>query len=358
MKRSFMIINSLTLLLIGGFAFHSTDALAQAKKPELPPAAVKLVQPQKGDITRTITLPGVVAANQQVALYAKVGGYLKSITVDKGDRVKQGELIAEVEVPELLADQAKYKAEVMVAELDYKRIMEAQKKAPDLVVLQSVDAARGKYEVTKANLERAETLLGYCKITAPFSGVITRRTVDPGAFIPAATSSSSAQTMSLVTLSDFSVVRVQVAIPESESSLVRNGIPAAITAEGLPGVTIPGKVTRYTHSLDETTRTMLVEIDLPNGDGKLLPGMYASVKLGIETRTNVLLIPTAALMVEKSGSSVFMVSDSKAKKAPVKTGFNDGTMVEITEGLKPEEQVILLGKQTLNPGQTVTVENK
>lgn len=357
MKRSILIINSLAFLLIGGLALHSTGALAQVKKPESA-VSVKLVQPHSGDITRSIILPGVVAANQQVALYAKVGGYLKSIAVDKGDKVKQGEFIAELEVPELLADQSKYKAEVMVAELDYKRIMEAQKKAPDLVVLQSVDTAKGKYEVTKANLERAETLLGYCKITAPFSGVITRRSVDPGAFIPAATSGSSAQTMPLVTVSDFSIVRVQVAVPESESSLVKNGIPASVMVEGLQGVALPGKVTRYSHSLDENTRTMLVEIDLPNSEGKLLPGMYASVKLGIETRTNVLLTLTAALMVEKSGSSVFMVADSMARKVPVKTGFNDGTMVEITEGLKPKEQVILLGKQSLNPGQAVTVENK
>src|SRR6185436_11377841 len=111
----------------------------------------------------------------------------KTITVDKGDRVKEGDLIADIEVPEMLADIARYKAEVEVAELDYKRLSESQKKMPDLIVPQVVDNAKSKLEIGKANLERTQTLLNYAKITAPFAGMITKRMVDPGAFIPAAT---------------------------------------------------------------------------------------------------------------------------------------------------------------------------
>src|SRR5205823_1609975 len=156
---------------------------------------------------------------QAATVYAKVTGYLKAITVDKGDGVKEGALLAEIEVPELLADRAKYKAEVEVSGLDYKRLAEAQKKAPDLVIPLSVDTARGKLEVAKAGLERAETLLQFTKIAAPFSGVITRRMVDPGAFIPAATAGSTPQNAALLTLMDFNTIRLQVAVPEAESSL-------------------------------------------------------------------------------------------------------------------------------------------
>src|SRR5690242_10987279 len=113
MKKSFTIINLLTLLLFAASGFTGAEAVAQTKKPE-PAVSVKLVQPHRGDITRNVVLPGNVTANQQVALYAKVGGYLKSISVDKGDEVKQGDVIAEVEVPELIADQTKYKAEMLV----------------------------------------------------------------------------------------------------------------------------------------------------------------------------------------------------------------------------------------------------
>ena len=155
-----------------------------------PPLEVKAIHPFRGEITRSVTLPGEIKPYQQATLYAKVTGYLKTITLDKGDPVQEGALLAEIEVPELLADAARYKAEVEVADIDYRRVSEAQKKAPDLVVPLSVDAAKGRYEVAKANLERAATLLKFTKIIAPFSGVITRRMVDVGAFIPAATAGS------------------------------------------------------------------------------------------------------------------------------------------------------------------------
>src|SRR6266581_6082698 len=163
-----------------------------------PPLEVKTVHPKRGSITRNVTLPGEVKAYQQATLYAKVAGYLKTSSVDKGDFVKEGALLAEIEVPELLADVTKYKAEVEVAELDYQRLSESKKKAPDLVVPQTVDEAKGKLDIAKANLERTETLINYAKIIAPFSGVVTRRMVDPGAFIPAATSGSAAQNAALL----------------------------------------------------------------------------------------------------------------------------------------------------------------
>src|SRR3989454_12489953 len=298
-----------------------------------PAVSVQVVHPRKGEITRYITLPGNVLAYQQATLYAKVAGYLKTMSVDKGDQVKQGGLIADIEVPEMLADLARYKAEVEVAELDYKRLSESQKKLPDLVVPQTVDNAKGKLDVAKASLERTETLLGFAKITAPFSGVITKRMVDPGAFIPAATSGSAAQNAAIVTLTDFNRVRVQVAVPELETSLITTGQPVGVTVDGLPGRSFDGKVTRFSYALDEATKTMLAEIELPNPKLELRPGMYAIVKIGIERKDDALLVPVDALVVERAGAFVFTVNDSKAKKTRVQAGFNDGTSVEIVSGV-------------------------
>src|SRR5439155_3310850 len=177
----------------------------------LPPIAVRTTTVKKGEATRSITLPANVLPYQQATLYAKVTGYIKTVNVDKGDEVKAGALLADIEVPELLADRARYQAEAEIAALDYRRAGDAQKKAPDLVVPQAVDEARSKSDIAKANLERTETLLSFTKITAPFPGVVTKRMVDPGAFIPAATSSSAAQNAGLFTLMDFSKVRVQAA---------------------------------------------------------------------------------------------------------------------------------------------------
>ncbi|MDB6124322.1 MAG: Efflux transporter, family, subunit [Pedosphaera sp.] len=347
-------VNLLSLLLIILIAGCSKSETPSPQK-EPAPLTVKLVQPKHGDITRTVSLPANILPNQQAALYAKVGGYLKTIHVDKGDSVKQGDLLAEIEVPELLADEAKFKAELSVADIDYQRILEAQKKAPDLVVPQSVDAAKARHEVAKANLDRAQTLLQFCKITAPFSGVITKRSVDPGAFIPAATSGSAAQTTPIVTVADYSTVRVQVAVPEPETPFIRNDLIAKVTVDALPGMTFINSITRYSHSLDDATKTMLAEIDIPNPKAQLLPGMYAIAKLGVETHTNAVLIPVDALIIEKTGASIFKVNSGKAVKVPVKTGFNDGTFVEILDGVKPDESIILVGKQNLTPGQAITI---
>src|SRR3989449_8968729 len=226
---------------------------AEPPKEVAPPLAVQVVRPKRGPITRNVTLPGEVKAYQQATLYAKVAGYLKTITVDKGDQVKEGTLLAEIEVPELLADRARHIAEVKVADLDYKRLSESQKKLPDLVVPQTVDNAKAKLDVAKASLERTQTLLNFARITAPFDGMVTRRMVDAGAFIPAATSGSAAQTAAIVTLADFSKVRVQVAVPELEASLVATGQTARVMVEGLPGQSFDGKVTRFSYALDDAT---------------------------------------------------------------------------------------------------------
>jgi RND family efflux transporter MFP subunit len=154
---------------------------------------------------------------------------------------------------------------------------------------------------------------------------------------------------------DFNRVRVQAFVPEPEVLFIKDGTPAKVSIEELPGRVFQGSVTRFAHALDPATKTMLTEIEMPNPDGQLRPGAYAKVQLEVERKQNMLLIPVPALLVEKAGTSVFTVMDGKAKKVPVKTGFNDGTNVEIASGLNPDQAIILLGKMTLNDGQAVIV---
>jgi membrane fusion protein (multidrug efflux system) len=317
---------------------------------------VQTVLPKRGEIARSITLPTFrIMALQEATLYAKVAGYLKTLTVDKGDSVKEGQLLAEIEVPELLADEAQYIAETQVARTNYERMAEARQKAPDLVVPQTVDDLRGQWEVARAKLQRTQTLLQYSRLAAPFSGVITARFVDPGAFIPAATAGSSPQSAAVVTLMDYSRVRVQAFVPEPEVPFIKNGVPAKVTVEELSGRIFPGSVTRFAHALDPATKTMLTEIEMPNPTGELRPGAYANVQLELERKQNALLVPAAALLTEKAGTSVFTVLDGKTKKTPVQVVFNDGTNVEIVGGIRQDQAVILLGKQALNDGQPVNV---
>ncbi len=321
-----------------------------------PPVAVRLVSAQHGPITRRVTLPAFrILAYQAATLYAKVPGYLKTLTVDKGDAVTAGQFLAEIEVPELLADEIQYAAETDVARTNYFRLVRARERAPDLVVPEKVDDLRGLWEIAQAKLQRTRTLLDYARLTAPFTGVITARYVDPGAFIPAATSGTPALSAAVVTLMDFNRLRVQVFVPENEVPFIKNGLPVRVTVEELPGRVFPGAVTRFAYALDEGTKTMLTEIELPNPTGELRPGMYASVELELERKADALLLPADAVVVDKAGPAVFVVVAGRARRVPVQRGFNDGGRSEITGGLDPAQPVILAVKLSLNDGQPVTV---
>lgn len=359
-NRSLKIIR-LCLPLLCAFT-HAVSMAAEAPKP----VEVEVARPSRGEIVRYVTLPGSIRANQQATIYAKVPGYLKSIAVDKGDKVQAGQALGEIEVPELAAELAKHRAELArteaelkVAEVESGRLAKAQTAASDLVLPQAVDNAEGRVvmgkagvESAKANIARVETLLRYSKLTAPFGGVITMRHVDAGAFIPAATGGSAASA-AVLTLMDFNTVRAQVAVPEIEAALVREGQPVKVSVEGLPGKLFEGKVTRQSFALDEATKSMLVESDLPNPDLALRPGMYAMIKVGVEKHTNALLIPVETVLMEKANAFAFIAEGGKARKTGIKIGFNDGAKVEVLAGLTGSESVILLGKMAMADKQAV-----
>ncbi|MHB1871329.1 MAG: efflux RND transporter periplasmic adaptor subunit [Steroidobacteraceae bacterium] len=225
-----------------------------------------------------LVLPAHVVAYQAAVITAKVAGFVKAIPVDKGDRVKAGQLIAELEVPELAADRVKYRAQLDVAQRNYARIQQAAKAAPDLVTPEQVDRYRGRLEVAQAELDRVEALLRYARVTAPFSGTITARYVDPGAFVAVPTAGDP-KGAAIVTLMSLSRVRVQIPVPERTAPSVRPGCPAVVSSVDLPGVRIPATITRVSYALSRRSQTMLAEIDMPNPGHQLLPGMYVSVQL-------------------------------------------------------------------------------
>jgi len=319
------------------------------------PVAVTTTRPVRGDIHRFVSLPGTLRANQQVTLFPKVAGYLKTISVDKGDQVRAGQVLAEIEVPELVADVARFRAEVNVADAAFKRIGAAQAKSPDLIVPATVDEAKARLQIARASLERTETLLSYTRIVAPFAGTITMRFADAGAFVAAPSAGGTAQNAALFALADFRTVRAQIPVPEIEAARVRPGQPVKVSVDGLPGKVFAGQISRLGYALDEATRTMLVEADLPNTDGELRPGMYAKARIGVEKHTDALLIPVEALVMEKTAAFAFTAVDGKAKKLPLTIGFNDGQQVEVLKGLDASQPVILVGKLVLAPDQPVKV---
>jgi len=348
----------LILLVTGGGQLGCRGgATSSAEATPAAPVAVEIVQPHRGEIARVVTLPAFrIQPLREAIVFAKVAGYLEALHVDKGDVVAEGQLLGEIEVPELLADEAQFAAEAEVARVNYERMARAQQKAADLVVPKTVDDLRGQWEVARAKLQRTRTLLQYARLTAPFDGIVTARWVDPGAFIPAATSGNPAQSAAVVTLMDFTRVRVQVFVPEVEARHVRDGLPARISLDALPGRTFDGTVTRYAHALDEASKTMLTEIEIPNATAEILPGMYADVRLEIERKTGALLLPARAVVTERAGTFVFRDVDGKAVKTPVQIGFADGANVEIVAGLEEGQAVAVSTGRALADGMAIRAE--
>lgn len=322
--------------------------------PALPTLELTTTTPKRASILRWVSLPATAAPWQEVTLQAKVSGYLDKILVDKGDRVKTGDKLAEIAVPELRADLLKWEAEVELAEQDFQRINTAMQRAADLVMKQTVDAARAKRDIAKSGLENTKAKITYATFTAPFDGVITERFVDAGAFI--------SEGAKLVTVVDDSTLRIRFGIPETEAALVKNGLPVQLSADSLPGKTFEAAISRNTGALDTATRTLPVEADLKNPDHTLKPGMFVMARTGMEKHDNAVVIPVEALLTEKTKTSVFKLVDGKAKKTPITAGFNDGKNVEVVSGtdgklgIEEKDTLVVFGKVTVNDGQPVKVK--
>jgi len=318
------------------------------------PATVATIRTTRGDITRHLALPGSLRPNQQVILQARVAGFVRSVAVDRGDRVAKGDVVAEVEVPELIADRTKRAAEVRVAEIEARRLEEGRRRSPDLVTQQSLDSATGRLERARAELEKTETPLAFATVRAPFAGTVTARWVDPGAFVAAG---AGGGTSAVLTLADTSVLRAVFPVPESEALRVRPGQPVRVTVEGSTHVFL-GTVSRHAGALDEATRSLVVEADLPNGDEALRPGMFANVRIGVERHIGALLVRSDALMVERTGTFVFRVDGGLCRKTSVKTGFQDGASSEILSGLGEDSEVVVPAKSAPADGTPVRVEGR
>ena len=315
---------------------------------------VQTVAAERQDISRWIAVPATTRANQEVVLHAKLAGYLTAITVDRGSQVAKDDLIATVDAPEMRADRLRLLAELDVAKADQARLAAAKAKAADLIVARTVDEADGRVRVAAANLERIDTLLSFGKVTAPFSGIVTQRWVDPGAFIAVPSGGGSAG--ALVTIADLAIIRVIVPVPEKEAAFIAIGCPAIVRFDALPDP-IAATVTRHGHVVESTSGTLPVEIDVANPGLKLMPGMFARVRLATEAHSRVLTIPVAALFAEGAASSVFTVVGGTATKVPVKIGLNDGARVEVLSGLA-DQDVIALIVPGLADGKPVMVASK
>lgn len=312
---------------------------------------------------------------QAISVHAKVTGYVQSIKVDIGDHVKPGQSLAVLEIPELRNDvqhaeagflsseQEVHKAEANYEEahLAYSRLVGVAKENPKLIAQQDLETAKAKDEdahstlesnrqrvaASQSDVDKMRAMLGYASITAPFAGVITKRYVDTGALIQAG---SSTQGIPLVDLAEDDRLRLVFPVPESAVGKIRNGKPVEISVDSLKDV-FQGLVARYSGRVDTSTRTMKAEVDVPNETGKFTPGMYASVRLILENRTDALCVPLQALASGPQTTVMVLNSAQQIEVCQVTVGLQTSTMAEITSGLHEGDLVIVGNRAALHPGQ-------
>lgn len=298
---------------------------------------------------RTLALPATIHGFIETPMYAKVAGYLKTIDVDKGDRVKKGQILAVLESPELDQQVANARANYDLQVLTNQRNQELVQKA--LIAQQEADQSRAAMLQAKATLDQLLAQQAYETIRAPFDGIVTARTVDPGALIPQVT--TPAASTPIVTLATLSPVRVYTDVPQSAAPLMQNGDAVNVTVTEYPGREFKGSVTRHPDALQAATRTMLVEVDIPNHDLTLLPGMYAQVTFNIAVPAGPPLVPDDSLIFQSGKVYVPLVRENRLHLALVTLGYDDGRSVEVTEGVDADDVVAINLGQSVHDGEVV-----
>ncbi len=332
----------------------STDENAMPAATDNQPVDVQVTKPTRRKLIYQITLPANISPLYQTTLYAKVSGYLKWIGPDKGDAVKMDQVLAIIDAPEVEEQYHQALSDYHIKKLTFERLAKVWQESPDVIAKQDVDVAEAASQGAKHLVEQRAALRNYTKVRAPYAGIITARFADPGALIQIATA-SSAGAIPLFTIMNLDTVRVYTNVPQDDSSWVVPGkTKATMDIKGLDGRSFTGTVTRSTLVLDPSTRSLLVEIDLPNPDHALRPGTFVEVSLGLREIPNALVLPPQAIISGPNGKSVFIIEAGHAKSAPVQTGISDGNWMEITSGLSGEEDVVVVGKRRLLDGSPVT----
>jgi len=352
-----------------------TSLCAAAADAPTPVATTPIV---KGEVFQEVTFGAELRPWQETDLHAKVTGFVESISVDAGDVVKDNQVLAVLEVPELklemehaAASERRAQAEVGHAQAAfdeahqaYSRLAATDKAQPKLIAAQDMDAARAKDRAAEAALlsakeavkvaatevKKNQTMLDYAKITAPFAGVITKRYASTGALIQAGTSSGA---LPLVRLSQNDKLRAVFPISSSFVARVKIGDPVELRIAGV-SKSISGKVARFSRKVETDTRTMEAEVDVPNTDLALIPGMYASAVLKLDRKEQALVAPVEAVLREKTGATAWVVTkDNRIEEHVVTVGLETPTKLEILSGLVEGDLVMIGSRALITVGQTV-----
>jgi RND family efflux transporter MFP subunit len=376
-RRRFPLVGLLVFLVAGGalgyFIYKGIHARVEAAtelKKETDASAVatvSVIHPQPSGETEEIVLPGNIQAFTDTPIYARTNGYLKSWKADIGARVKAGQLLAEIETPEVDQQLAQARADLATAEANlalaqstaarYEALLKS-----DSVAKQDVDEKSGDLNAKKAivdsarfNVKRLEETQGFQKVYAPFDGVITARNTDIGALINAGSSTTGGNGKELFHESATGTLRVYVNVPQMYARAARVGAVAELTFNEIPGRKFHGTLVRTADAIDTASRTLLTEVDVDNANGELLAGAYVSVHIKLPGKARTVTIPVNTLIFRSEGLRVAVARDGKAELVPFIMGRDFGSQVEVLGGIGAEDAVIVNPSDSLTSGTPVQV---
>ena len=364
------VIFGLAVLLIvaGAVVFRGITTRARAAADvkadtrDLAVPAVSLAQPKRGAPQEEIVLPGNIQAFIDAPIYARTSGYLKRWYVDIGGRIKDGQLLAEIDTPELDQQLQQARADMATAKANYDLAQTTAARyefllKSDSVAKQDVDNAVGNAHAKKAmvdsaadNVKRLEQLQSFEKVYAPFDGVLTARNTDIGQLIGSGSGSGAKE---LFHVAAIHTLRVYVNVPQIYSPAAVPGVQSYLTMPQFPGRRFPGKLVRTAEAIDQPSRTLLAEVDVANPTGEILPGAYAEVHLKLSSATSTVVIPVTSLIFRSEGLRVGVVRNGHALLIPITLGRDFGTEVEVVSGLDGNERVITNPPDSLVEGQEV-----
>ena len=329
--------------------------------------AVTVVEPTQTSSAPDLVLPGNMQANQQTSIYARVDGYIARWYTDIGAHVAPGQVLADIDAPQIDANLRMAQAQLELAEANLKLAQTNSVRSQQLfqnhvIAQQELDTVLATEQVQKATRDNAAAALksaqdnkAFEQIRAPFAGTITARFIDVGSLV---TSGSVTTVHTLFDLVQSDPVRVLVHVPQADISSVRPGTPATVTVDEYPNETFAGKIARDAGAFDPTSRTLLLEIDVPNPDGRLFAGMYGHARFSLPSPTAALLIPDNAILIDAKGQRIVVVdSSNQIHIKPVKLGRDFGTKTEILSGLDPHDRVVQNSADDLHEGMPVSIQS-